>query len=80
MFDTTGGQSDQLGLQAYRFAAEVEEMAAHGVRTAQEEARAAGVPCVYSINGILHWELPDGSLTTEDPWKGKNTPPESTDV
>lgn len=51
-------------------------MAANGVRTSQEAARAAGVPLVYSINGILHWELPDGSVTTEDPWHGKNTPPE----
>ncbi len=37
------------------------------VRQAQEESRRLGVPNVYSINGILHWELPDGSLTTQDP-------------
>ncbi|WP_146397568.1 hypothetical protein [Pseudobythopirellula maris] len=40
---------------------------AAGARRAQEESRRAGVPCVYSINGVLHWELPDGSLTTTDP-------------
>lgn len=57
--------------KAYRFSAEVDQMAAIGVRRAQEEARRAGVPCVYSINGVLHWELPDGSLTTEDPWQDK---------
>jgi len=64
-------------LAAYRFAAEVRQMGAEGVRKAQEESRRAGVPLVYSINGILHWELPDGSLTTKDPWDGKTTPPEA---
>lgn len=77
MYDTTAGNPGEPGLSTHRFAAEVEEMASLGVRRAQEESRAAGVPCVYSINGILHWELPDGSLTTEDPWHGKNTPPVS---
>lgn len=54
---------------ALRFAAEVRERGADGVRKAQADARKAGVPLVYSINGILHWELPDGSLTTVDPWR-----------
>jgi hypothetical protein len=39
-----------------------------GVREAQEESRRLGVPNVYSINGVLHWELTDGTLTTEDPY------------
>ncbi len=37
------------------------------VRRAQEESRRLGVPNVYSIGGVLHYERPDGSLTTEDP-------------
>lgn len=78
MYDTTAGSDKPLSLAAYEFAAEVEAMAANGVRRAQEEARRAGVPCVYSINGVLHWELPDGSLTTVDPWKGKSEPAEPT--
>ncbi len=65
----------KLDAEHYEWAAEMTRIGSEGVRRAQEEARAAGVPCVYSINGILHWELPDGSLTTEDPWHGKNTPP-----
>ncbi|MEQ8848495.1 hypothetical protein [Botrimarina sp.] len=75
MSDSASGHASDLSLEAYVFAAEVDEMAARGVRAAQTEARAAGVPCVYSINGILHWELPDGSLTTVDPWAGRDTPP-----
>lgn len=34
---------------------------------AQEESRQMGVPNVYSIDGQLYYELPDGELTTEDP-------------
>jgi hypothetical protein len=37
------------------------------VRKAQEESRRLGVPNVYSINGILHYELPNGELTTVPP-------------
>lgn len=58
-------------LQVYKTATEFQRIMSQGVHRAQEEARAAGVPCVYSINGILHWELPDGSLTTEDPGVSK---------
>lgn len=38
------------------------------VREAQEESRRMGVPNVYTINGIIHYELPNGELTTEDPY------------
>ncbi|MGL4511888.1 MAG: hypothetical protein ACRCT8_02260 [Lacipirellulaceae bacterium] len=73
MFEAASA-TDDVSERVLRFAAEVETMANAGVRAAQEEARRAGVPCVYSINGILHWELPDGSLTTTDPWKGPDRP------
>ncbi|MEN0111357.1 MAG: hypothetical protein AAF805_11605 [Planctomycetota bacterium] len=67
----------KLDPELHEWAAEMTRIGGDGVRRAQEEARRQGVPCVYSINGVLHWELPDGSLTTEDPWDGKNTPPQS---
>jgi len=38
------------------------------VRKAQEENRRLGIPNVYSINGTLLYELPDGTLTTENPF------------
>jgi hypothetical protein len=46
-----------------------------GVRHAQADNRRRGIPNVYSINGIIYYELPDGSLSREDPWQGQNTPP-----
>lgn len=73
------GKEKTPSLDSLRFATEVRKMGSLGVQLAQEESRRAGVPLVYSINGILHWELPDGSLTTEDPWTGKKSLPESSD-
>ncbi len=67
----------KLDLTVHKTAAEFARMMNQGVHRAQEESRRAGVPLVYSINGILHWELPDGSLTTQDPWAGKATPREA---
>ncbi len=60
-------------------AAEFSRIMSAGVQRAREENRRLGVPNVYSINGILYYELPDGSLSQEDPWQGKDTPPESAD-
>jgi hypothetical protein len=42
-----------------------------GVRKAQEENRRLGIPNVYSINGILYYELPNGELSREDPYQSK---------
>jgi hypothetical protein len=39
-----------------------------GVDRAQEESRRLGVPNVYSIDGVLHWELPSGELSRTDPF------------
>jgi hypothetical protein len=35
---------------------------------AQEENRRLGIPNVYSINGILYYELPNGELSRTDPY------------
>lgn len=40
-----------------------------GVFLAQEENRRKGIPNVYSINGTLVWQLPDGTVTMHDPGK-----------
>jgi hypothetical protein len=38
------------------------------VKRAQEENRKLGIPNVYSKNGKLYFELPNGEITTEDPF------------
>ena len=37
------------------------------VRAAREENRRLGIPNVFSLNGRLCWELPNGEITFEDP-------------
>ncbi len=52
----------------YEKAAEFVRIGNAAVRRAQEESRRLGVPNVYSINGILYYELPNGELSREDPY------------
>ena len=42
-------------------------IASEAVRIAQEENRRNGIPNVYSINGTIVWQRPDGSITTTRP-------------
>lgn len=37
------------------------------VHEAQEENRKNGVPNVYSLNGKIVWQMPDGSITEKNP-------------
>ncbi len=48
------------------------------VAKAQEESRRLGVPNVYSIDGQLYYEMPNGELSATDPFrKGKSEPDQS---
>lgn len=44
------------------------KIAKQAVLDAQEESRRLGVPNVYSINGRIYYELPNGELSLTDPW------------
>ena len=48
-------------------AAELMRIMNAGVHHAQQRNRELGVSNVYSINGILYYELPDGTLSRPDP-------------
>lgn len=37
------------------------------VREAQEENRKKGIPNVYSLNGKIVWQMPDGTITEKSP-------------
>ena len=43
------------------------------VRRAQEDSRRLGIPNVYSMNGLLYYELPSGELTRTDPWESTDS-------
>jgi hypothetical protein len=57
-----------LSDEALRKGEEIDRIGNCGVRAAQEENRRRGIPNVYSINGVLYWELPDGTLSRTDPY------------
>ena len=60
-----------LSIDIYRQAAELQRIGSRAVRKAQEESRRQNVPNVYSHNGTLYYELPDGRLTTADPFESR---------
>ena len=60
---------DELSLEAYKQTREFLRIGNRAVRKAQEENRKKGIPNVYSYNGQIYYELPNGELTKEDPLK-----------
>lgn len=60
--------SGEISAEGYARAAEMTRIFGEAVREVQEENRRLGVSDVYTINGVIHYELPDDSLTTEDPY------------
>jgi hypothetical protein len=66
--------STAIPLEVYEKVQELTRIGKAAVRAAQEENRRLGIPNVYSINGVLYWELPDGTLSRTDPYDdAKNT-------
>lgn len=59
--------NSNLSDDALRKSEEIDRIGNRGVQVAQEENRRRGIPNVYSINGVLYWELPDGTLSKTDP-------------
>ena len=47
------------------------------VRKAQLENQNAGIPNVYCINGKIVWQLPDGTVTMQNPDKSAEGKPRS---
>lgn len=61
-----------IGIETYRQAAEFQRIGSRAVRRAQEENRRLRIPNVYAHNGTLYYELPDGTLTTENPFRRRD--------
>ncbi|KHD08110.2 hypothetical protein PN36_28895 [Candidatus Thiomargarita nelsonii] len=57
-----------LSLQLFIQSAEFRRVGNIAVHKAQEENRRLGIPNVFSINGVLYYELPNGDITKEDPF------------
>jgi hypothetical protein len=59
----------EIDLETYRKAAEFQRIGGRAVRRAIEENRRLGVPNAFFINGKTIYELPNGELTTENPFE-----------
>jgi len=61
--------STSIPLETYEKVQELIRIASRAARAAQEENRRLGIPNVYSINGILYYELSNGELSLTDPYE-----------
>ncbi len=46
---------------------EIRKIGNRAVRKAQADNHAKGLPNVYSKNGVIYWQLPDGTITMQNP-------------
>ena len=60
---------DELSPETYKRTRELLRIGNRAVKRAQEENRKKCIPNVYSYNGHIYYELPNGQLTKEDPLK-----------
>jgi hypothetical protein len=58
-------ENQPKNIETYLRGIEIQRIGNRAVRRAQEENRRRGIPNVYSRNGKLFFELPDGNLTDE---------------
>jgi len=56
-------------IEAYQKDVELQRIGNRAVLAAQEESRRMGVPNVYSMNGKLFFELPNGEITDKNPFE-----------
>lgn len=64
-------RQDELSPESYKQAHEFLRIANRAVKRAQEENRKKGIPNVYSFNGHIYYELPNGELTRKNPYEAK---------
>ena len=56
-------------LRIYRFAAELTRIGNKAIEKVRKENKALNLPLVYSKNGRIYYELPDGRIVTEYEYK-----------
>ncbi|QDV81899.1 hypothetical protein TBK1r_08220 [Stieleria magnilauensis] len=70
----------KLTAKTYATVDELIRLGGIAVEDAQDESRRLGVPNVYSINGRLYYETPSGELSSEDPYREKQSATEPRDA
>ncbi len=54
---------------AYETSFQMLRIARDAVRKTQEENREKGIPNAYCVNGKTVYEMPDGTMTTKNPFE-----------
>jgi len=49
----------------------IQQIGNYAIRKAQEKSLVNGIPNVYSKNGIIYYQLVDGSITMQNPFDTK---------
>ena len=47
----------------------IQQIANNAVREAQRKSLENGIPNVYSKNGVMYFQLPDGTITMDNPFE-----------
>jgi hypothetical protein len=47
----------------------IQQIGNNAVREAQQKSLENGIPNSYSKNGVLYFQLPDGTITMENPFE-----------
>ena len=56
-------------LEVFQIGVEIEKIGNEAIKIVKKENRKMGVPLVFSRNGEIYYELPDGSVTKESPFR-----------
>ncbi|MFB6318657.1 MULTISPECIES: hypothetical protein [unclassified Saccharicrinis] len=56
-------------LEVFQIGVEIEKIGNEAIKTVKKENRKMGIPLVFSRNGEIYYELPDGSVTKESPFR-----------
>jgi hypothetical protein len=56
-------------LAVFQIGVEIEKIGNEAIKTVKKENKMMGIPLVFSRNGEIFYELPDGSVTKESPFR-----------
>ncbi len=56
-------------IELYQEAFEIQRIGNEAVARVLKENKEKGIPIVFSRNGIVYYEMPDGEITTKSPFK-----------
>lgn len=56
-------------IRLYQRGFEIQAIGNEGVRAAKEENKKLGIPIVFSIDEVIYYQMPDGTITTKSPFQ-----------